>query len=181
METPPPSPPPPFAVASPIPVNSGDRLLAVFCHLSFLFGVGFILPLIVYLVKKDESPFVGTHAREVLNFHLSLVIYMLCSIPLMFVLIGFLTFFGVIVVGIVCAIIGAIRASKDQLYHYPLTIRMISLAIYTSSDVRLTFPRATKKSISASRTCTGCSTRLLDGLCTSCARTGNRPPADCES
>jgi uncharacterized Tic20 family protein len=124
METPPPSPPP-FVVTSPLPVDSSDRMLAILCHLSFLIGFGLLLPLIIYLVKRRESYFIATHSREVLNFHLSLVIYMLCSLPLMFVLIGFATLFAIVVVGFVCAIIGAIKASNDELYHYPLTIRMV--------------------------------------------------------
>jgi uncharacterized Tic20 family protein len=91
------------------PPNGTDRLLAILCHLSLLIGVGFLLPLIVYLVKKDESPWVGAHAKEVLNFHISLIIYGIGFFFLVFLLIG----------------IPLIRASENDFYRYPLTIRLL--------------------------------------------------------
>jgi uncharacterized protein len=109
----------------PPPVQNGDKTLAVFCHLSLLLGVGFLLPLIVYFVKGTESPFVGTHAKEVLNFHISLLIYGLCTIPLVFLLVGIPVFIGLGITAFICAIIGAIRASEGGFYFYPLTIRFI--------------------------------------------------------
>jgi uncharacterized Tic20 family protein len=41
-------------------------------HLSALLGVGFVLPLVVYLAMRKESEYVATNAREALNFHISL-------------------------------------------------------------------------------------------------------------
>ena len=61
MET---SPPAPLA-----PRPSGDdKPLIILCHLSGLLGVGIILPLIVYLLKKDESGRTAAHAGEVRAF-----------------------------------------------------------------------------------------------------------------
>ena len=57
-------------------------------HLSALLGVGFLLPLVVYLAMRKESEYVATNAREALNFHITVLIYSLCRIPLVFVLIG---------------------------------------------------------------------------------------------
>jgi len=115
---PPPSMPP--------PLESNDKLLAILCHVSFLLGVGFILPLIVYLVKRRESVFVEYHSRQVLNFHLSLLLYIICSIPLFFILIGFPIFLALVLMGFICAIIGAVKASEGGFYCYPLTIPFIS-------------------------------------------------------
>jgi uncharacterized Tic20 family protein len=124
MDTPPsPSIPPPLAAAA---VTSNDKLLAILCHLSFIVGIGFILPLIVYLVKREESEFVATHAKEVLNFHISVLIYVICCIPLCLVLIGFVFLAVIMLLGFICAIIGAIKVSESAFYHYPLTIRFIS-------------------------------------------------------
>src|SRR5277367_1028942 len=67
-----PSIPPQYVEA---PVTSNDKLLAILCHLSFVIGFGFLLPLIIYLVKRKESVFVEAHAREVLNFHISILLY----------------------------------------------------------------------------------------------------------
>ena len=107
------------------PLQDSDKILAVLCHISLLLGVGFLLPLIVLFVKGAESPFVGAHAKEVLNFHISLLIYCLCTIPLVFLLIGIPIFIGIALMSFICAIIGAVRASEGGFYFYPLTIRFI--------------------------------------------------------
>ena len=110
----------------PAPTQGNDKLFIVLCHLSLLLGVGFILPFIVYLVKRHESELVAAHAREALNFHISLVIYGLCCLPLVFLLIGIPLLIGLGLMSVICAILAAIRASEDGFYRYPLTIRLIS-------------------------------------------------------
>jgi uncharacterized Tic20 family protein len=109
----------------PSPTGSSDKLLAILCHLSFIFGLGFLLPLIVYLVKRNESPFVRAHSSEVLNFHLSLIIYAICAAVLILVLIGIPLLILIGLLGFICAIVGAIKASNDEYYYYPLTVRFI--------------------------------------------------------
>jgi uncharacterized Tic20 family protein len=106
--------------------SGSDKLLAILCHVSLFLGVGFILPLIVYLVKRDESPFIAAHAKEVLNFHISLLIYSICNIPLLFLLIGFPIYIVLALMAFICAIVAAIRASEGGFYFYPLTIRFIT-------------------------------------------------------
>ncbi|HEX4141499.1 MAG TPA: DUF4870 domain-containing protein [Candidatus Methylacidiphilales bacterium] len=104
-------------------INSSDRILAAFCHLSVFVGMYFIVPLIIFFVKRDESQFVADHAKEVLNFHLSLLIYFICCIPLVFVIIGIPIMIVLGVVALICTIIGAVRAADSAYYRYPLTIR----------------------------------------------------------
>ena len=77
-------------------------------------------------MKRRESVFVEYHARQVLNFHLSLVLYAICTIPLVFLIIGIPIFLALGLVGFICAIIGAVKASEGGMYHYPLTIPFIS-------------------------------------------------------
>ena len=115
----PPPPPPP-------PTSSNDKLLAILCHVSLFLGVGFILPLIVYLVKRGESELVAAHAKEVLNFHLSLLIYFICAIPLVFIFIGIPMVIALGLMSFICAIVAAIHASEGGFYFYPLTIRFIT-------------------------------------------------------
>jgi uncharacterized Tic20 family protein len=123
METPPLPPLPPGVL--PLP-QSNDKLWIILCHLSLILGVGFILPLIVFLVKREESPLVAAHAKEVLNFHLSLVLWTFCSLPFVFILIGIPVLIGLYLTAFICAIIAAIRASEGSFYRYPITIRLIS-------------------------------------------------------
>jgi uncharacterized Tic20 family protein len=115
--------PPPL---SPTPVSSNDKLFAILCHVSVFISLPFILPLIVYLVKRGESEWCAAHAREALNFHLSILLYCLCTIPLVFILIGIPIYIVLGVLSFICAIVAAIKASDGGIYHYPLTIRFIS-------------------------------------------------------
>ncbi len=135
-----PPPPPitslPWIDASPSPfLNNNDKLLAILCHLSGLLGVGLLLPLIIYLVKKTDSPVVAAHAREALNFHISVILYMLLLVPaaILSFFLSLITFPPVVslhatlVIGsLVCAILASIKAGNGQLFHYPLTLRMVT-------------------------------------------------------
>lgn len=105
--------------------TSDDRLWIVLCHLSALLGVGIVLPLIVYLVKKDDSPRVAGHAREALNFHISILIYMIVCVPFVFVFVGIPMAFILGVSALVFAVLAAVQSSKGVDYRYPLTLRLI--------------------------------------------------------
>jgi uncharacterized Tic20 family protein len=120
--TPPPTPDPTPPASSP----STDKLWIIVCHLSVFLGVGLILPLIVYLVyKADPNSPITAHAKETLNFHISLFLYGVIGAILMIIVIGVFVVIAVAVGGMVLAIIGAIKASSGELYHYPLTIRLV--------------------------------------------------------
>ena len=107
------------------PANASDKALMILSHLSALIGVGLILPFIVWLVKRRDADNVAAHAAEALNFHLSLLIYTLCVIPLCFIVIGIPLLIVMAIASIVLAIIAAVRASDGGFYRYPLTIRMV--------------------------------------------------------
>jgi len=119
METPP-APPAPQAP------RGNDKIWSILSHLSSFIGVPFILPLVVYLAMKGDSEYVASNAREALNFHLSLLIYCLCCIPLVFVVIGIPLLVVVGLASIVLAIVAAIKASDGGCYRYPLTLRLVS-------------------------------------------------------
>ena len=110
------------ASASP---RGNDKIWSMLSHLSALFGVGIILPLVVYLAMRKESEYVACNAREALNFHISVFIYVLCCIPLMFILIGVPIAILIAVGSLILAIIAAVKASDGQCYHYPLTLRFV--------------------------------------------------------
>jgi uncharacterized Tic20 family protein len=128
MDTPPAAPPPQPA---PLAISSEDKILAVLCHASILVGgLGYlIVPLIIYLLKRETSPFAGFHAKEALNFHLSLLIYVICTLPLLFIfsclfmIVGIPLYGTLALVVIIFAIIASVRASEGAYYLYPLTIR----------------------------------------------------------
>jgi uncharacterized protein len=111
-------------------LTESERNWAMFCHLSalagFFFPFGAILgPLICWLSKKDESVWVFINGRSALNFQLSMLLYMVLAIPLIFIVIGIpiVAFLGILKV--VCIIIASIKASKGETFKYPLVIPFI--------------------------------------------------------
>lgn len=112
-------------------VSSEERTWGMLSHLlalSGFIGVPFgniLAPLIIWLVKKDQSQFVADQAKESLNFQISLIIYAIVSGILVLVLIGFLLLAVVFIGGIVLTIIATLKANNGEHYRYPLTIRLI--------------------------------------------------------
>ncbi|HEU0179914.1 MAG TPA: DUF4870 domain-containing protein [Blastocatellia bacterium] len=102
-----------------------SHLLALVGYFVIPFG-NVAAPLIIYLMKKDESPFVADQARESLNFQISVCIYALISGVLVLVLIGILLLAAVGLAGIILTIIASVKAANGEAYRYPLTIRLIS-------------------------------------------------------
>lgn len=106
--------------------RGNDKIWGILSHLSGFIGVPFLLPLVVYLAMRKESDYVAGNAREALNFHLSMLIYTICCIPLIFaaglgaLIIGVMAFASLIL-----SIIAAVRAGDGQCYHYPLTLRLV--------------------------------------------------------
>lgn len=112
------------------PVYSGptpDQDAKTFGMLAHLLGIfGFVGPLIIWLVKKDTSPFVDDQGKEALNFQLTLVIGWVASILLNLIMcIGVFLWPILIIVGLIFAILGAMKAKEGIPYRYPFNIRFI--------------------------------------------------------
>lgn len=113
--------------------TSDEKTMAVLSHILCLV-VGFIPPLVIYLVKKD-SPYMQAHAKESLNFQLTLflawigiwVLTMILSFVISFFSLILMPFLMVILViaAIVLIIVATIKASENKLYRYPFAIRFI--------------------------------------------------------
>ncbi len=107
------------------------RRWAMFCHLGALVGllgngVGFlIVPLIVWLIKKDDHPFIDEQGKESVNFQITMFLALFVGALLTLVLIGFVILFAAMIMMIVLPIVAAIKASNGESYRYPLTIRFI--------------------------------------------------------
>jgi uncharacterized protein len=114
----------PISDASLAPKGS-DKIWSMLSHLSALLGVGFVLPLVVYLAMRKESEYVAANAREALNFHISVLIYSLCCIPLVFILVGIPLLIVLGLGSLILAIIATIKASNGLCYRYPLTLRLV--------------------------------------------------------
>jgi len=113
------------------PKESQARTWAMLCHLSSFsqfigipFG-GILGPLICWLVKKDEFPFVNDQGKESLNFQISIHIYYFISFILVFVFIGIILALILFVMQIILVIIASVKANNGEYYRYPFTIRFI--------------------------------------------------------
>lgn len=104
--------------------SKDDCNMGMLAHLLALL-TGFIGPLIIYLMKKDESPFVRENARNALNFQISVFIYYIIGAILTIVLVGILVLIAVGILHLVCCIVGAVAASNGKIYKYPLTIQFL--------------------------------------------------------
>lgn len=105
-------------------VSKDSMNMAMLAHLLAIF-TGFLGPLIIWLIKKDDAPFVDRHGKEALNFQLTILIAMFISGILTFACIGFVLMPIVWVVDLIFCIIAAIKASKGEEYRYPLTLRLV--------------------------------------------------------
>ena len=107
--------------------NKDLRLWGMLLHLSVLAGfvvpfAGLVVPIVIYILKKDELPGLQPHFNVVINWIISLVIYaVICGI-LVFVVIGIFLFWVLALVALVFPIIGAIKANDGEVWNYPLSI-----------------------------------------------------------
>ena len=104
--------------------SNDERLLAAAIYVSSFFTT-FIGPLVIWLIKKDESSFIDYHGREYFNFLISYSVYGIISSILMLVLIGFVLIWVVGVLALVFTIIAAIKAYEGKEYRIPLIFRLI--------------------------------------------------------
>ncbi|MGO1654237.1 MAG: DUF4870 domain-containing protein, partial [Brevibacterium yomogidense] len=104
--------------------SQDDKTLALLSHLGALL-VSAIVPLIIFLIKKDDSPFVREHTRQSLNLQIMLLIAGFVSGLLMFVLIGFILLPLIVITGWVFQIIAAVKAYNGQMYRIPFVIDII--------------------------------------------------------
>lgn len=103
--------------------DKNARTLAMLCHLLGIFG--FLAPLIIWLVKKDDHEFIDSQGKAALNWQISVVIYAFASWLLIFVFIGIILLPALMVVNLVFCILGAVKANDGLAYSYPLAIKFI--------------------------------------------------------
>ena len=101
--------------------TSDEKTMALLSHVLTL-AVGFLAPLIIYLIKKNESSFVTAHAKESLNFQITIFIII---VALVITVVGILLLWIVGILALVLVIMATIKASEGKLYRYPFSLRLI--------------------------------------------------------
>ncbi len=105
-------------------ISSDEKTMAILAHVLGIVSM-FVGPLIIWLIKKDESKFVDHHGKEALNFQILITgLYILGTI-LTTVIIGFCIYPIAAIAAIVFGIMAAVAANKGEWYKYPVSIRFI--------------------------------------------------------
>ena len=110
--------------------TSEQKQMGMFVHLSQLLNLilppaGIIVPIVLWQMKKEETPALDAHGKMVVNWLISSVIYFTVSAVLSIILIGFLGLIALGIMSIVFPIIGGIKANNGELWEYPLTIKFL--------------------------------------------------------
>ena len=87
--------------------------------------LGFVAALVIYLVYKDNGPFIRQHAADAVNIQLNALLWAVVGVILALVLIGFAILAVVPIVATVLHVIGAIKAYNGDVHWSPLTIRFV--------------------------------------------------------
>ena len=141
----PPQPIPPQPVMTPQPIaypnfipppvygqqaDQQTRQWAMMLHFALLAGCiipygGLIVPIIIWQMKKNEMPAIDAHGKVVVNWIISLTIYLVISGILCLLLIGIPMVFALLLLAVIFPIIGGIKANSGELWKYPLSIQFL--------------------------------------------------------
>ena len=103
--------------------TSDERTLGILSHiLAIVPGIGILGPLVIWLIKKDESQFVGVNAKESLNFQITVF---LVAVILILTIIGAFLLWALGILNAILVIIATIKTSENKIYRYPINWRLI--------------------------------------------------------
>ncbi len=120
-----------FVMPRPIQGLSDDeRNWGVFCHLAVFTGLlipfgNLIGPWLIWLIKKGEYDYVDYHGKEVINFQITIVIFMTISWALVTIFIGIPLAIVVGIFAFVATVIAMYKTSHGNYFRYPLSLRLI--------------------------------------------------------
>ena len=112
-------------------MKAENRQLLVLTHLSQLLDIvtgfgGFIVPLILWLTQRDTILNMDENGKSIINFQISMFLYILICIPLILLLgIGILGITAIAVLCFVFPIVNAIKVSNGEKPYYPLSIKFV--------------------------------------------------------
>ncbi len=120
----------PAGPAAPATPSGDATTFGMLCHLLALTGYiipfgNIIGPLVVWMMKKNDSEFIDACGRDSINFQISILIYMIVAGILVLVVIGIPLLIALGIFNLVCVIIASIKAADGVRYSYPLTLRFL--------------------------------------------------------
>ena len=112
-------------------ISKDERMWGMLCHISafalfvFPFFGNIIGPLVVWLIKKEEYPFVDEQGKEALNFQISVSIYAFAALLLSIILIGIPILISLFFFDFIMVVIASVKANDGIHYKYPLSLQLI--------------------------------------------------------
>ncbi len=115
------------------PQNPGNRDNLNFAMLAHFLGAlclmappfNLVCPLVIWLFKRHGNAYVEYHAREALNFQITVSLTAFVFSVLGFLFIGFILTGLLFLFALICGIRAALKASRNEYYQYPLTLRFV--------------------------------------------------------
>ena len=107
---------------------SDERTWATLLHLSPLVGLTLWVPLVVWLVFRGRGPFLEHHAKQALNFHITVTIAAVISGIFAMITMGFgiPLVFVVVIWQLVLAIVAAVATNRGEWYRYPASLTFVN-------------------------------------------------------
>lgn len=104
--------------------SNEEKLLAMLIYLlNFLTAI--VGPLIIWLIKREESAYVDFHGKEYFNLLISFFIYEIVAVITLFIGIGFILIPVLSIGFLILIVIGAVKAYQGEYYRFPLIFRLI--------------------------------------------------------
>lgn len=107
-----------------------EKTFLILMHISQFGGIiipyaGFVLPLVMWITNKDKNSIIDEHGKNIVNWLISLTIYAIIGGILTLLLVGIVVLVAVGILAIVFPIIGAAKASNNEIWKYPLSFKFI--------------------------------------------------------
>ena len=99
------------------------RQFIILMHLSQFLGL--VLPIIMWVTNREQSQTIDRHGKSIVNWMLSLTIYLIGSAILSMVLIGIPMIIALVIANFIFVILGAVRASEGKHFTYPMSFNFI--------------------------------------------------------
>ncbi len=112
-------------------VSSHDRTWGILVHATAFVGLvvpfgNIIAPLIIWALKKEESPFVDANGKQAINFQITWTILLIAAAISIVLVIGLVLVPIVALAWVILVCVAIVKTSNDEVYEYPLTIEFIS-------------------------------------------------------
>jgi uncharacterized Tic20 family protein len=115
------------------PPTDDERLWAMLLHVSGVLGWltythaipggNLLVPLVIWLIKRDSSRFLDDQGKEAVNFQITMTVA--GAVLLCIICVGWILLAPLIAYAVVISIIAGIKAYDGKLFRYPAIFRLI--------------------------------------------------------